>query len=39
MMAMKCPLRIVINFAASEIRRKDFNVVAGEFEPQGQARS
>jgi hypothetical protein len=37
-MAMKCPLRIVINLAASEVRRKNFNVVAGEFEPQDQAR-
>ena len=38
-MAMNCPLRIVINLAASKIRREDFNVVAGEFEPQDQARS
>jgi hypothetical protein len=38
-MAMKCSLRIVINLASSEIRRKDFNVVASEFEPQDRARS
>jgi hypothetical protein len=38
-MAMKCSLRIVINLASSGIKRKDFNVVAGEFEPQDRARS
>ena len=38
-MAVKCSLRIVINLASSEIRRMNFNVVAGEFEPQDQARS
>jgi hypothetical protein len=39
MMAMKCSLRIVTSFASSEIRSKDFDVVAGEFEPQDQARA
>jgi len=39
MMAMKCLLRIVINFTASEIRRKNLNVVADEFEQQVRARS
>jgi hypothetical protein len=38
-MAMKCSQHIMTDFASSEIRRKDFNVVAGEFEPQDQARS
>jgi hypothetical protein len=36
---MTCPLRIVINLAASEIGGKDFNVLADEFEPQDRARS
>jgi hypothetical protein len=38
-MAMKSSLRIVKNLASSRIRRKDSNVMAGEFEPQDQARS
>jgi hypothetical protein len=29
----------VIHFAASDIRRKGFKAMAGEFEPQDQARS